>query len=119
MVNGIFKKEMLENLLQRQWTDYLDHVRMMRMVMEDVRDNSFKEIVQEQIPLKNPSITLTKVIYDNPLELWIEFTIPKLDGIVIGTNTYLLNLLGEIVLKESFGTHFRPQTTSKVLINLP
>ena len=113
MKNQVLNKEKLEEILQKQWTDFLDHIRFMRLVMEDVRDTQFKEIRQESIPPVFVKFSVTKVnilnLSDYHLELWVEFSIPKEDGVVIGTNVYNLNFKGEIILKEYFGTHFRPK----------
>jgi hypothetical protein len=113
MKSQILKKEKLEETFQKQWTDFLDHVRLMRLVMEDVRDTKFKEIQQESIPPVCVKFSVTKVTIlessDYHFEIWIEFSIPKDDGVVIGTSVYNLNLSGQIVLKECFGTNFRPK----------
>lgn len=113
MKSQILKKENIEETFQKQWTDFLDHVRLMRLVMEDVRDTTFKEIQQESIPPVCVKISITKVKIlnssDYHFELWIEFSIPKENGVVIGTNVYNLSLEDKILLKESFGTYFRPK----------
>jgi hypothetical protein len=120
MVNGIFKTQKLEELLQHNWGNFLDHLLLMRKVMEDVRDTSFKEIKQQNIPPRQVKFSVTKfnVIEKSKneasfpnyaFEFWLEFTIPKDNGVVIGTNTYLMNLQGEIQLDKSFGTHFKPE----------
>jgi len=115
MVNEIFKKDQLENLLQQQWGKFLDHVRLMRVVMEDVSNTSFKEIQQQEIPQRHVKFSLTKFSIilepDHALEFWVEFNIPKQDGVVIGTSIYVLRLNGNISLRECFGTHFRPKNS--------
>ena len=113
MKNQILKKEQLEETFQKQWTDFLDHVRLMRLVMEDVRDTKFKEIQQESIPPVCVKFSVTRVqILENSdchFEIWIEFSIPKDKGVAIGTSIYHLNLNGQIFLKECFGTKFEPK----------
>ena len=118
MVNGIFKKVELEDILQRQWGNYLDHLLLMRMVMEHVRDTSFKEIMQQEIPPRQVKMSVTKVSLinyvnntrpDYDFEIWVEFTIPKENGVVVGTSVYFLNLNGDIRLDQCFGTWFRPE----------
>jgi hypothetical protein len=92
----------------------------MRKVMEDVRDTQFKEIKQEKIPDRQVKFSVTKFYAidslkipssNYALEFWIEYTIPKGTGVVIGTNIYLLSFQGDILLNESFGTHFIPQSS--------
>lgn len=122
MVNEIFKIKNLEDLLQNNWGNFLDHLLLMRKVMEDVRDNSFKEIKQQNIPPRHVKFSVTKfsVIEKSQLahsylnyafEFWVEYTIPKSNGVVIGTNIYLLNLQGDIKLDNFFGTHFMPENS--------
>jgi hypothetical protein len=48
---------------------------------------------------------------DHGFDVWVEYSVPKGDGVVIGTSTFLLCLSGEFELKETFGTHFVPQTS--------
>jgi len=116
----VFKKQKFEEILQKQWGDFLDHVVLMRIVMENVRDCYFKEITQNQIPDRHVKLSITKAIiisdYENAIvknscgfELWIEFTIPKLEGVVIGTGVYFLDLKGNLILKNIFGTFFKPK----------
>ena len=117
MSNQILQKEQLENILKKNWSEFLDHLRLMRLVMEDVRDTPFKEITQESIPALQIKISVTKFRILNEsntptnyqFEFWLEYSMPKQEGIVIGTNIYLMNLNGEIHLQDSFGTHFKPK----------
>lgn len=119
MVNKILKTKQLEELLQQNWGNFLDHLLLMRMVLEHVRDTTFKEIKQPSIPDRHVKITVTKFsilqnqeqlsYYD--FEIWIEFTIPKDDGVVIGTSVCFLNLIGNFYFKESYGTFFRPENS--------
>lgn len=111
----------LEQVLQAHWTEFLDPVQVMRVVMEHVRDTKFKVIRQAEIPPRHVKVTVTKVsvflgkdelpCLKEQLEVWIEFSIPKDAGVVIGTYTGVLGLSGDFRLKESFGTHFLPETS--------
>lgn len=122
MVNGFLKLEILENLLQRHWIDFVDNVRLMHKVMTDVRDTSFKEITQDEIHPRQVKISIThievKAIVDNTipepvLELWVEYTIPRDKGMVIGTGIYFLNLKsGDLCLQDLFGTYFTQRQES-------
>ncbi len=116
MSQSVLRKEKLEHVLQAHWAEFLDPVQIMRRVLEHARDTQFKTIQQEQVPPKHTKITVTSfkiaTAHDDPgdvfFEVWVEYTIPKGDGVVIGTNTYLLDLHGIFELKECFGTHFLP-----------
>lgn len=104
---------MLEQLLQRHWTDFLDQVRLMRTVMENIRDTSFRIIKQQNIPPNQVKLSVTKLSVDSKrpnLEIWVEFSIPKEKGVVVGTSICDLSLDGSFSIKESFGTHFTPET---------
>lgn len=115
MVNGFLLKEKLEDIFQRQWSDFIDYVRLMRRVMEDVRDTSFREIRQQSVPPLQVKMSITNCKLspdaggDTGLELWVEFSIPKDKGVVIGTSVYLLTFSGDLSLKNSFGTYFLPE----------
>lgn len=118
MVNEIFKTQKLEETLQNNWTHFLDHLLLMRQVLEDIRNTSFRELKQQNIPNRQVKFSVTKFTVINAVqkkvesqryafEFWVEYSVPKEDGVVVGTNTYLLSLEGEIKLHDSFGTHFK------------
>jgi hypothetical protein len=111
MVNSLFVVGKLEHLLKAHWTEFLDHVRLMRVLMEQIRDTEFKVIRQQEIPTKQVKVSITniQIVNKNELELWAEYTIPKGEGVVIGTTIIILSLSGEFQLREPFGTHFLPQ----------
>ena len=109
MKNDILDKKCLESLLQAHWTEFLDHKRFMRIVLETVRDTDYRILEQEYVPPKQVKLSVTKfTTTENEFEIWAEFTVPKENGVVIGTNVYQLTLSGELKLKDSYGTHFRP-----------
>jgi hypothetical protein len=62
MKKKIFEKEKLEELFLKQSSTFLDHLVLMKKIMEDIRDNTFKEIKQEDLPPKCVKITLTKFL---------------------------------------------------------
>jgi len=79
----------------------------MRILFEHIRDNQFPEINQDQIEIST-KISVTNVeIQNEKIVLWIEFSIPKNNGIVIGTILASLKLNGEFNINETFGTHFK------------
>jgi hypothetical protein len=111
MVNKLFRSERLEDLLQAHWTEFIDPIMLMKTVMEHVSSNQFKTIVQAAIPPKQVKVTITKVdiISQNRPEFWVEFSIPKDNGVVVGTNIYHIDAAGNVVLINSFGTNFVPK----------
>lgn len=110
MSTKILNVKSLEEIFQREWSNFLDYMQLMRIILSDVRDNKFKEIKQDAIPPKQTKISITKTILNENensiFDFWVEFSIPKNKGVVIGTNIYALNKDGTLSLKESFGTYF-------------
>lgn len=115
MVNSVIDFRKLENVLQTHWAEFLDTVQVMRFVLEQVRDTTFKVIRQADIPPRQMKVSVTRFAKDGDgFEVWIEFTVPKNEGVVIGTVLCSLSLLGELRLKESFGTEFQPEILNHV-----
>lgn len=102
----------LEHTLQAHWTEFLDNVQIMCAILEHVRDTPFRIIKQENIPPRQTKITVTKFTVEMTpagaiLGAWLEFTVPKNDGVVIGTAIVSLPWDGRMIFKESFGTEFQ------------
>lgn len=105
----------LETLLQSKWTEFIDKTQFLRIVMEHVRDGDYKVHDTKNPPPKQMKLSITKFAprASNPLvfEVWAEFSIPKGNGVVIGTHIYRLELTGDITLEQIFGTHFLTENT--------
>lgn len=101
-------QEKFEQLLLANWTTFLNQNLLLKKVLEDVRDSELPKTIQEDIPPVSTKVTITKFrIKDNTgFELWIEFTVPKDQGVVVGSHVYALKLDGEMILKENYGRHF-------------
>jgi len=98
-------KEKLESLLQTHWTSFLDKDQLIRFVLETARDTEYKVIKQQTIPPKQIKLSITKFnIQEKGFEIWVEFTVPKDNGVVIGTHVLSLNLTGEFQLIDSYGS---------------
>lgn len=98
-----------EKFLLANWTNLLDKVQLLRITLEYTRNIEFTKKAQEEIPKRTTQLSITKFTpTDTGFCLWIEFSTPKEDGVVTGT--YICELMpnGELVLKQSFGTHFVP-----------
>ena len=112
MVNNLIVNENLERLLQANWSQILDRSQIMRITMEFARDSEYKVVHQTEIPPKQIRISITKFrVNENEFETWIEFTLPKNEGVIVGTHVCSLSLSGELELKESYGTHFVPKSS--------
>lgn len=102
-------KQNLEHLLKAHWSEFTDHRQLMRMVLETARDAQYQTIKQQSTPPQEIKLSITKCdIKEKGLEVWAEFTIPKEDGVVIGTHILFLKFTGEYQLINTYGTFFRP-----------
>jgi len=105
--------EKLERLLQLNWTEFLDRQQVVRLCLEYVRNTAYKTLQQKEIPKIKFQASVTKFMITDvasEFEVWIEFSVPKDNGVVIGTHVLSLSLSGEAKLKESHGTHFLMET---------
>lgn len=80
----------------------------MRLCLEYARNTTYNTLQQKEIPKVQLKASVTKFVVASAseFELWIEFSVPKDKGVIIGTHILSLNLAGEANLKESYGTHF-------------
>ncbi len=98
----------LEELLTKNWISFIDRNKLFRKVLEDTRNIEFpKKLEKDNLSTTTKlSITEIKIGNNRDLEVMVEFNVPKENGIVIGTYLYLLELTGELYLKESYGMYF-------------
>lgn len=99
----------LENLLQSNWTSFLNQTQIMRLVLQHVRDTDFQSSQDNQFTHpKRTQITITnfKIKENVSFEVWIEYTVPKQNGIVVGTLILDFDVKNEPIISESYGTHF-------------
>jgi hypothetical protein len=102
----------LETFLTKGWLNFIDKMQLMRTVLEQVRDSDYPTL-NESPPTLDPKVSVSfhsvpGDLYE--LEIWTEFTAPKDDGVVIGTHVFAMKSTGELLLKETYGTHFLPET---------
>jgi len=106
--------ERLEQLLQSKWAEFLSPQQMMRISLEYARDTEYPTLPKREIHKVQVRASVTKFLVTeipSEFEIWVEFSIPKDDGVIIGTHVMSLSLAGEVKLKESHGTHFVVETT--------
>lgn len=106
--------ERLEQLLQSKWAEFLNPQQLLRASLEYARDTEYRTLPKSEIHKVQVRISVTKfVVTETPseFEIWVEFSVPKDEGVIIGTHVMSLSLTGEIKLKESHGTHFVVETT--------
>lgn len=110
MENGIFQPENLVNLLKAHWTEFIDHIRLLKQTIEYVNNtHSFVSVhdCPQVYSMQNKlSITSFEIVDNNTLSFTAEFSVVKDKGIVIGSHVYHLKLDGQLILIQSYGTHF-------------
>ena len=113
MSDTLINVERLEAILQKHWAEFIEPTQMMRLVLEHTRDTKFLKVEQEQIPKKHTQIVVTKFarIDKDMFEVWVEYTVPKGDSVIVGTVLLTLTLGGYMEINESFGTEFVPKRT--------
>jgi hypothetical protein len=110
MANKIIDIKRLETLLQSHWSEFIDKLQLMRVVLEYARDAEYPVKRSDDLT-RQTKLTITKfAIKPLEYEVWVEFTAPKGDGVVIGTHLLVVSLNGTIELDETYGTHFLPET---------
>lgn len=109
----IVKQKKLEQLLQLHWAEILDQTQILRFVLTNAQRINYRLIEQAEIPPKRMKLTITRFSLTDSceFEVWAEFSIPKGEGVVVGTHILSLSLYGELRLKESHGTHFVPKSS--------
>jgi len=112
MANRVIDNKKLEVLLQSKWSEFLDKAQLMRVVLEYARDADYRVLKQNDVLSQQIKLTITKFAIKQPLrfEVWVEFTVPKGTGVVIGTHLLSLSLDGKVELEETYGSHFLPET---------
>tara|TARA_Y100000034_G_scaffold127552_1_gene180490 strand:+ start:998 stop:1336 length:339 start_codon:yes stop_codon:yes gene_type:complete len=112
MVNNLIIKKKLESLLQTKWGDFMDKSQLMRRTMEFARDTEYRVFQQQDVPPQKLELSITHfALMENGFEVWIEFTIPKGQGVIVGTHVCSLSLSGKLDLTDSHGTHFLPKSS--------
>jgi hypothetical protein len=105
-MENLIKKNKLEQVLLTNWSEYVDQTQFLRFVLTHSQQNNYP-FVRQSIPvLQKIKITITKLMItdQNNIEIWVEFNIPKDDGVVIGTHIISVDLLGKFALKNSYGS---------------
>lgn len=106
MDRKLIEPEKLEHLLQQNWTKFIDPTQLMRRLLEDIRNASFRKVPNDKTLTYQTKVSVTKVVLnvDLTLEFWVEFTVPGQEGLTVGSNVYLLQNRTTLDLKESYGT---------------
>lgn len=121
MSEKIFLVEQFSKLLQKNWASILDKNLFMKRVLSDAQNANLVQKIVQDLPPRQVKISITKFEvpeydpYGPPpigFNLWTEFTIPRGQGVVVGTNVYFLSLDGRLNLNEAYGVFFVPKSES-------
>lgn len=101
-----FSKEKLENFLIANWSKFLDVNKLFSFILIQVRDcNNLIEINQVKTD-KMMKITISRLELDKNITFWFDFTIPKKEGIAVGTHELVLGFNSEIISSSTYGNLF-------------
>lgn len=108
-MNSVIKKNSLERILLANWTSILDFQKIILFTTQVVRDyNDFPVFEEDEIPKKGVQISLTRfTVLNHAFLIWIDYTVPKDFGFVIGTCEAILDLSGNLTLKNLIGQHLK------------
>ena len=108
----MFRKDVFEQLLLKNWAAVFDTTALLKRVMRDAQNASLKKTRAEANLRTQTKMTITKFApFDKThLEVWVEFTVPKDSSVVIGTHIYRLSLDGDLKLDQTIGMDFLFET---------
>lgn len=119
MKNNILNKQGLENVLRSHWSEFTRRNELMLFTLESARDADYNISDEETDIPQQLKISITKVsLSHSGFEIWIEFIVPRNDGVAIGTHVCFLSLNGNLELVKSYGTQFN-HTTSRDRTSVP
>lgn len=104
----ILKTEILENLLIKNWTQFVDSHKLLAFVLSSLRDMSLPPIFQAKFQCKNNvQIAVSQAKFKkNLLSLWVDYVVPKSEtSYLTGTCEVDLDLsTGQIVNTNIIGS---------------
>jgi len=88
----------------------MDSKQLIAFTLLNVRDkkDSFQEIKEkDELPKKNIQVTLSRFEpCSDGFTVWIDYTVPQENEIIVGTVETILNLNGDLTLLNIIGTRF-------------
>lgn len=103
-------KKQFEKLLLANWGLFIDKTQLIKLTLESIVSNNFRQLVQDVIPKTGLKIQITKFEpKDDHFLIWIEFSAPKEKGVVVGEHEAKLTPSGSLKILETSGTHFIPK----------
>ena len=109
-MKNLINKQNLEKLLISKWTSFMDSRQLIAFTLLNVRDkrDDFQVIKEDdELPKKNVQVTIERF---EPCEdgfvVWIDYTVPHENEIIVGTIETNLTLNGNLTLSNIIGTRF-------------
>lgn len=114
MHTNLIDPQKLEALLLANWANLIDKTQFLKRVLSDARKFKAPVVSQEDNPpgsTTKMSITKFKPLGNAKYEVWVEFTLPRESGVLVGTHIYELSQDGEATLVETSGVSFESKVT--------
>jgi hypothetical protein len=108
-MNTLIDPKKLEALFLANWANLIDKTQFLKRVLSDARDYKAPIVSQEDAPPGSTTkMTITKFspLGKGQYEIWVEFTLPRESGVLVGTHTYKLSLDGEATLLYTSAVSF-------------
>jgi hypothetical protein len=109
MHTRLIDPQKLEALFLANWANLIDKTQFLKRVLADARDYKAPVVSQEDAPPGSTTkMTITKFepLGKGQYEIWVEFTLPRESGVLVGTHIYQLSLDGEATLVNTSGVCF-------------
>ncbi len=99
----------LLRVLRENHTSFMDSTQLYRRALVDARDSHYRTAVPGDASVcVKPRVIVSKFDagINGSLEIWVEFSIQRADGTVVGTHVYEVSLDGACRLAETRGVVF-------------
>lgn len=105
----MLSKTNLENLLKSHWTEFIDYKELINNVKNEIYKKSLTIIKQDYVPAIQLKLSVSKFDFiEEGIDVWIDYTVPKDDGVVVGTIIYKIDYNLNLTIKDLYGTHIKP-----------
>lgn len=103
----IIIKPLFEEHLLRTWANFIDHKKLIVKVLQIVQDTEFPITKTKEIKQKSVGIKLSRFEPQTTnFSLWVEFSIPQEESMIIGTSEFTMSPLGELNHIQTIGNKF-------------
>jgi len=105
-MENLINKTSLENILMKNWPDFIDKNRLIAFTLKNIRDSNLKKTKESNIVIgKNISITTSRFeITSKGFLIWIEFSIPmSQNSIAKGTTELEISHTGKLYHSNTIG----------------